>query len=175
MKEIKPLEIKVGKIEEGSGMQTFLDGSELSITINQAYLDKDGVFTHSEKKGYVDNGGYVHEGTVADTFAAAFAHESLHARHYYWFSQAEQYYMKHGTSDYSKYKISVDYLRGNGFSEEFISIFYYEYPKGVWNKRLKNDDIDKREHAYFRKHEQNVIRQVSLDYQEYMMEFHPDE
>lgn len=157
------LTIKVGGISDGSVMTTDVgkDGNA-TITINALCINSKGFDAYSYGE---DNAGYAGDGNAASLFSTAFAHEALHAKHYYWYYESQRY--GNGQDD-----DAVEFLRNRGFSEDFIRIFYNQTAEG-WNSALKGTGpelaelpkiVEKREHDYFGKYEKEVFGTIRDDF-----------
>lgn len=130
------------------------DGETYTISINSKYVGEDGFnkrFIGKEK----DNGGYLHDGTVDGTFAASIGHESLHAKHFYWYKES----LKNGKTA----EEHANFLKERGFSDNFVRIFYEKNAEKGWQKR-KWDDINNNEHKYLDKYDKEVLDKVRGEY-----------
>lgn len=152
------LTINVGSMTEDprSVMETEVDSSgNAVITINSMCITENGFDAYTYGK---DNAGYQNDGTAACMFSTAMAHEALHAKHYYWYFES-----KNNTKSDSE---AVQYLKDQGFSDEFVSVFYTNN-EGSWSSIMDTQGtgvVSENEHNYFKNHNLGVLDLVRNDF-----------
>ena len=82
-------------------------------------------------------------------------HEAMHANH---FARYYDAYIACGGNDYGKAR---EYLLANGYSEEFVNVFFEKGEDGNWTERKDNEDLM---HAYIRDHDLQYIDEALAEY-----------
>ena len=131
------LTINMKALNDSTTMESESYPGNYTISINSRCVNKDKGFDAFSKD--IDNAGYKHDGDTANTFSVSFAHEALHAKHYFWYFESKRY----GDTP----EESVKFLKDNGFSDDFVNIFY-ENKSNRWNT-ISPSSFEENEHNYF--------------------------
>ena len=122
------------------------------IRFNTKYMNENGWDGPTDR---IDAIGYDWSkvNTKEEGMLVSLMHEAMHANHF-----ARYYDAVIACNDYGKAR---EYLLANGYSEEFVNVFFEKGEDGNWTERKDNEDLM---HAYIRDHDLQYIDEALAEY-----------
>ena len=129
--------------------------SSYQINFNSNYMNDSG---WNNSYDGVNNIGYDFSNArnMEEKLIITLVHEAMHANHRARYEDA----MRHAGN---RRDIAVDFLKANGYSDEYIAIYFERDANGVWGDADPALISDK-QHAYFEKYNHGIIDAALEEY-----------
>src|SRR5690554_5727960 len=127
---------------------SYLSQSSYRINFNSNYMNDSG---WNNSYNGVDNIGYDFSNArnMEEKLIITLVHEAMHANHRARYEDAMRYAG-------NRRDIAVDFLKANGYSDEYIAMYFERDATGTWVDADVNQRVE-RQHAYFQKYNHGVI------------------
>lgn len=141
------LTFEVGTVTDGQAETIYASNESYHIKFDKKYIDENGwnIILEHDNIGY----DWSKVQTKEEALLVAVTHEALHAKH---FAVYEESLDKSNTLEGA-----VNYLLNNGYSREFVEIFYVQNEDGWWDYERSEKNKLHKMHQYIKNHDHGVI------------------